>query len=252
MANNLQSSAKQGVGFAMVVDGEEFVGKISNPGNLATPRTDIDTSHTGLTSSKTTIPEELSDPFELTLEVQFDPRLADLIEAQTGTGAQTEREIFLVFPKVPDATGAALSEHGYVHLPAGRLSSEGIDINITDIMKQSVKVSSGNTEPTFVRQVDAVAKTDVIFTQTSTAATAVADGDLIGVLTTTIGGPAVYTLDQVSDFADVTLKGDKIYANGAQSADKTISVTCNNWVGYRNDITAQGFTNASITLDLAV
>ena len=45
MANNLQSTAKQGVGFAMIVDGEEFVGKISNPGNLATPRTDIDTSH---------------------------------------------------------------------------------------------------------------------------------------------------------------------------------------------------------------
>ena len=231
MANNLQSSAKQGVGFAMIVDGEEFVGKISNPGNLATPRTDLDTSHTGLDGNKTSIPEELADPFELTLEVQFDARLDDLITAQTGTGARTDRDIYLMFPKVPDAAGATLTEHGYVHLSEGRLSSDGIDINITDIMKQSIKVSSGNAEPTFVKQTDAVAKTDVIFTQSHAAGTSAADGDLLGVLTTTITGPAVYTLDEVSDYADVTLKGDKVYANGAQAVDKTISVTVNNWVG---------------------
>tara|TARA_R110000744_G_scaffold378892_2_gene495775 strand:- start:6941 stop:7696 length:756 start_codon:yes stop_codon:yes gene_type:complete len=249
MANNLQSTAKQGVGFAMIVDGEEFVGKISNPGNLATPRTDIDTSHTGLTSSKTSIPEELADPFELTLEVQFDPRLDDLITAQTGTGVQTEREIFLVFPKVPDALGATLSEHGYVLLPAGRLSSEGIDINITDIMKQSIKVSSGNSEPTFVKQANAVAKTDLVFTQTAPAATTT-DGLLLGTFSTAVAGPAVYTLDAGGDAASVTLKGNKLYAVGVLSADLTISVTVNNWVGYRNDIVAQAFTNAAVAVDL--
>ena len=249
MANNLQSSAKQGVGFAMIVDGEEFVGKISNPGNLATPRTDIDTSHTGLTGNKTSIPEELADPFELTLEVQFDPRLDDLITAQTGVGARTEREIFLIFPKVPDATGATVSEHGYVLLSEGRLTSDGIDINITDIMKQSIKVSSGNAEPSFVKQTDAVAKTDITFTQTAPASAA-ADGDLLGTFSTTVAGPAIYTLDTGGDAAKVTLKGDKLYALGAQAADLTISVTVNNWVGYRTDVTTYDFTDAAIVVDL--
>lgn len=249
MANNLQSTAKQGVGFAMIVDGEEFVGKISNPGNLATPRTDLDTSHTGLDGNKTSIPEELADPFELTLEVQFDARLDDLITAQTGVGARTEREIFLMFPKVPDAAGATLTEHGYVELSEGRLTSDGIDINITDIMKQSIKVSSGNAEPNFVKQTDAVAKTDLIFTQSAPNATT-ADGDLLGIFTTTIAGPAVYTLNAGGDAASVILKGDKLYGVGVLSADLTISVTVNNWVGYRNDLSAQAFTDAAVAVDL--
>jgi hypothetical protein len=249
MANNLQSSAKQGVGFAVIADGEEFSGKISNPGNMATPRADIDTSHVGLTSNKTSQPEELSDPFEMTLEVIFDPRLADLLEPQTGAGVKTERDIYLMFPKVPDAAGAALTEHGYVHLPVGRMSSEGIDISIGDIMKQSIKVSSGNEEPEVALQAAAVAKTDITFTQSAPTATT-ADGDLLGVFTTSVAGPSVYTLNAGGDAASVILKGDKLYAVGVLSADLTISVTVNNWVGYRNDISAQAFTDAAIAVDL--
>ncbi len=248
MADNLQSQAKQGVGFAVVVDGEEFVGKISDPGTQNTPRPAISTVHTGLTSVKTSIPDELSDEFEQVLSLQFDPRLEDLRVATTGTGAKTDRNIYLIYPKVPDLVGANVTEHGYVHLSQGRLTSEGISVPVDNIMDMQLKVSSGNAEPTSDRQKDAIAVVGCTFTQTAAAASA-SDGDLLGTLSqNSFEGPVVYVLGG-TDAAKVTLKSSKIYALGAQAADLSITITCKNWVDYRGD-TSTYDQSLPVTIDL--
>ena len=250
MANNLQSTAKQGVGFGLVVDGREQTAKLTNPGTLNTPRPELDTSHTGLTGNKTSIPDELADPLEMTLDVQFDATLQDLLDAQTGAGANTEREIYLVFPKKPDAVGVT-TEHGHMFLPAGRLTSDGINIDISSIMGMQLKVSSGNEEPVITLQATAVAPADLTFTQSSPAATAAVDGQLLGTLSSTYDGVQVFVKQDA--LTSYRIDGKYVYAVGAQSSDITMDITVFNWVGYREgSATTYKFNNAALVLDLAV
>ena len=250
MSNNLQSTAKQGVGFGMVVDGREYTAKITNPGTMNTPRPDLDTSHTGLTSNKTSIPDELADPLEMTLDVQFDATLQDTLDAQTQAGASTEREIYLVFPKKPDAVGVT-TEHGHMFLPKGRLTSDGINIDISSIMGMQLKVSSGNDEPVVTLQSTAVAPADLTFVQSSPAATAAADGDLIGTFSSTYDGIQVFEKNDA--LTSYRIDGKYVYAVGAQASDITMDINVYNWVGWREgSATTYKFNSAIMVLDLAV
>lgn len=249
MANNLISTPKQGVGFALVVDFQEFPGKISNPGTLSVPRSKIDANHTGLTNFKLQLPDELADPLEMTLDMQFDPTLEEMVSLMTDGAGKITKNIFLVWPKIPDAAGAAKTENMSIQLPAGYLTGDGLNVDISSILGQSVGVTGGQVEPIFRRQQAAVAPADVTFTQTHATSAAV-DGALLGTLSTTYAdGPAIITIGG-TDADKVKIKNGALYAVGAQSADLTIDITISNFVGYRDDDTNFQFTQGSVVIDL--
>lgn len=251
MATNLTGKQKQGLGFALVSDYAQFDGLFSDPGTQSAARNSLSTVHAGTTVQKTSKPEELAEAFAQDGVLFFDPSIPEQVALMTAIGGNVERNVYCIWPLVPKDDGLVY-DNGYIHLPKGHISSTGVPLPLDAYMTQNIRIDGGAVSPAYQAQAVAVAPTVVTFTQSHPAATAAADGDLLGTLTTDLVGPAILTLTGGADLANATLVGNKLYAVGAQAADLVLDFTVKSWVGFDSDDSNYQFIEVGVGVDLAV
>ena len=115
-AIEVTGTEKQGLGYCLIVDGKIWPAKINDPGTITFTRNRLDTTHSKTLDFKQSKPEELADPLEQALTTFFDPTLADAFDIMETDGATQEREIYLMFPRVPLQVGESTRENGFIYL----------------------------------------------------------------------------------------------------------------------------------------
>lgn len=252
MANNIIGSEKQALGASLIVDGQQFPAKFL-PSDISFTRNKLDVSHAQTLDFKQTKPEELAEPFTLTGEFYFDPRLEQLVELMKADGATKKREIYLEFPYVTLETGAAQEQNGYVYASEGFLSVDSISFDINDTMKASFTFDGGTTSPVIEHQQVVAANVATAITETNVKTATVVDGDLVLTLAqtgVTFGAPIFFNLSG-ADAAEFNLIGSELYAVGTPATGvKTLTVDVSGFTAYDQDITGDQLLAEAITLTL--
>jgi len=236
--NNIYGKAKQGLGIALVIDGQQFPAAWV-PSSVDFETSVIDVTHAQTENNKATIVAELGEPLEVSGDFQFDPQLEVLFELMRTTGRNQERDIFVMFPKTSTAQGVT-HENGYIQMPAGSIGVGTITPDLEGPMTAGFTVAGGLVNNVFgvQKSVAANVPTAISITEADNMSTAtILKGDVVATLAVTTGithGPSIFydladsTGTAVAD-GEVYLEGNFIKAGidgagGAAALDIEVSV----------------------------
>lgn len=230
--NNIQGSAKQGLGSALIIDGRQFEAAWI-PESVEFERETIDVTHAQTENFKASKVAELSEPLEITGEFYFDPSLQGLIDLMKSEGANQEREIYLVFPKVSDPQGTT-TENGYIYLPSGTIGIGSIDLDLEEAMKAEFVIAGGTVNPEIEAQKVVAGNVPTAISVTTSNLSGTVEGDIVATLGyptgLTHGAPIYFNLGG-ADASEFTLEGRFIKAAaGVTTGVKALTVDV---AGYR-------------------
>jgi len=255
MANpiDILGTEKQGLGYRLIVDGQLWPMKINDPGSIQFPRNNLSTTHSGTTGYKQEKPEELAEQITQDITAFFDPNdIGGSIGWDImGTGANTKREIHVMFPLTDQAGSATPNEHAFFYYPEGYVAANGVSMPLDNYMVQDVQVKQGTADPTIVPQQAAAATPTVITATPATGTGTIAAGTTVATLTTDVAAT-----DAVALFGDLggadaalfTLIGNKLVTAAEISSATgtagvhTLDITVGNLVGWENSVAAYKHT----------
>lgn len=248
--NNIYGKAKQGLGIALVIDGQQFPAAWK-PASMNFNTATVDVTHAQTENFKAEVIAELAEAMTMTGEFFFDPQLKPLVELMRTSGRQQERDIYIMFPQSSTAQGTT-HENGYVRMPAGTIGVGTITADLEGPMTAEFTIAGGttNVEINIQQEKSNNVPTAVVVTPASNLTSAsILEDDVIGTLTSTGGdqyGPAIFfdladtTGTAVVD-GDIYLEGQFIKAGidgagGAGALD--IEVSTGGWRAWTQETTA--------------
>jgi len=253
--NNITGGAKQGLGSALVIDGQQFeAGWL--PAAVSFTRSTLDITHAQTVNFRASKADELADPLEVNGQFYFDARLKSLVNLMTTEGVAQEREIYIVFAKTSTTQGV-VEENGYMYLPAGNIGLSNVNMDIADAMKSDFIVAGGNVNAE-IKEQKVVAGN--VPTSTSiaeieyTSANILAD-DIVAKISSTglTHGPDIMFDLGGTDVADFYIDGYfiKAVADGAGGAgSKALTVSVAGYTSWAEEITANYLTGEAIAFTL--
>ena len=253
MADNIQGSAKTGLGAALVVDGQQFPAAWL-PSSVDFTRNTLDVTHAQTKNFRASIPEELTEPLEANGQFYFDMSLTELVELMTDEGAGKERQIYIMIPKTAEPAGVT-HEHGYIYLPKGRLGIGTINLDIGDTMKSDFVVTGGVASPEIAiqKEVSGNVPTGTTFSTTNLSGTA--SGDVVATLDYPSGlshGPAIFFNLAGADASEFTLRGRYIVANDSVTTGaKSLTVDVAGYTAWEEGDTARHLTGEAVGFTLS-
>lgn len=255
MANNISSSAKSGLGSSLVIDGQQFPAAWK-PSAIEFDRGTTDTTHAQSVNFKSSRPEELAEPLEVTGEMYFDPQLKSLIELMTSQGVTQEREIYIILPKTSTPQGVT-HENGFFLLPAGSIGLGSINLDIDGNMMTDFVVTAGQTEVVIGRQklVANNTPTSISVTDVQLSSALIVEDTIVATIAVaglTYGGAILFDLGG-TDVADFYIDGYFIKAlatGGGGAGAKSLTVSAAGYTSWSEDITAQHLTGEAIAFTL--
>ena len=253
MADNIQSSAKQGLGAALIVDGQQFPAAWV-PEAVNFERETIDVTHAQTKNFRASKVAELSEPLEITGTFFFDPSLQELVELMTSEGVNQEREIYFIFPKTSAAAGTT-EENGYIYMPKGTLGIGTINTPLDDAMSANFTVSGGISSPEVEAQKVVAGNVPVSVDDSNTSnLTGTAEDDVVVTLDSTgvTHGPTIYFELGGTDAAEFYLEGKFVKAAaGVTTGAKSLTVSAAGYRAWAEDDTADHLTGATIDFTLS-
>ena len=253
MSNNIQGTAKLGLGASLVIDGQQFDAAWL-PEAINQARNTIDTTHAQSTGQRGSKPDELTEPLEITGEFYFDPQLKSLVELMTSAGVAQEREIYCILPRTSTAQGVT-HENGYFYLPAGSIGIGTINIGIDDTMKAEFVITAG-TVAVVIENQKTVASNVPTSTSIVTTNLATTLADEVVATITGVGvthGPTIFFTLGGTNVADFYLEGKFVKAladGGGGTGVKALTVSCAGYRAWENDDTGEHLTGEAIGFTL--
>lgn len=232
MANNINSTAKSGLGAALIVDGQQFPAAW-RPDAANFTRNTLDASHAQTTNFRATILDELAEEMTVSGSFLFDPKLTELTELMTSDGVNQIRDIYVMLPKSSDAQGVT-TENGYIHMSQGRLGLGTLNLAYDDIMEADFTAASGESEVIIVEQKVVAGNVPTATTFSTSNLSGTVEDDIVATLNYPTGlshGPAIYFDLGGADVSEFYLEGKFIKANSTVTTGvKALTVSV---AGYR-------------------
>lgn len=252
--NNIQGGAKTGLGAALVVDGQQFPAAWL-PSAINFTRNTIDVSHAQTEDFRAAIVEELAEELTVTGQFYFDPKLEALVDLMKSTGANQDREIYIIVPKTSDAQGVT-TEPMFLYLSVGKLGIGTIALDIEDTMKADFTVAGGIQSPIIEHQ-QVVASNEPVSTSIITSnLSGTLAGDVVATITASgvSHGPTIFFELGGTDAADFTLEGKFIKAKadgGGGAGSKSLTVSCAGYRAWNDGTTGEHLTGEAIAFTLS-
>jgi hypothetical protein len=242
--NNIQSSAKSGLGTALVIDGQQFPAAWK-PSAINFDRNTVDTTHAQSTNFKSSRPEELAEPLEVVGQMYFDPQQKQVIELMTSEGVTQEREIYIILAQTSTPQGVT-HENGFFLLPAGSIGLGSIELDIDGNMMTDFVVTAGQQAVTIGRQklVAGNTPTGITVTTNELSAALIVEDTIVATIAVdglTYGAGIVFALAG-TDVADFYIDGyfvKAVAAGGGGSGVKALTVSTAGYTSWEQDIVAQ-------------
>jgi hypothetical protein len=253
--NNISGGAKQGLGAALVIDGQQFRAAWL-PTAVSFTRSVLDVTHAQTTNFRASKADELADPLEVNGQFYFDMRLKALVELMTTAGVSQERDIYIMMPKTSAAQGI-VEEAGYIRLPSGNIGLGTIGLDVGDTMKADFVVAGGNTNAEIEIQ-KVVSGNNPVSTSVAgvqlTSSAILAD-DIVATLSS-VGvthGPDIFFDLAGTDIADFYIDGKYIKAvadGGGGAGVKSLTVSVAGYTSWAEEISANYLTGEAVGFTL--
>jgi len=251
--NNIQGGAKTGLGAALVVDGQQFPAAWL-PSAINFTRNTLDVSHAQTEDFRASIVEELAEELTVTGQFYFDPKLKALVDLMKSTGANQDREIYIIVPKTSDAQGVT-TEPMFLYLSVGKLGIGTIALDIEDTMKADFTVAGGIQSPIIEHQQTVAGNAPVSTSIVETNLSGTLKDDVVATITG-VGvthGPTIFFELGGTDVADFYLEGKFIKAvadGGGGTGVKSLTVSAAGYRAWSEGATGEHLTGEAIGFTL--
>jgi len=256
-AIEITGGEKQGLGYVLIVNGKIWPAKINDPGTITFTRNRLDTTHSLTEDFKQSKPEELAEALEQAMNTFFDPTLAEQFDIMGSAGATEEREIYMMFPRLPLKTGQVKRENAFIYAPQGYIAADSIAMPLDNYMEQSVNINGGTANTTVKPEAIAsvlLPATAVTMTPVELSAANLVAGSIVGEFSTNIAkidDVSLFILLAGTDAAEFYLDGHYLKSVGTPTAAlKSIDVTTSNFVGFDTDDASLKYVESGIAFTI--